>query len=884
MKHRLNAIRAWLARLGGLFGNERRERELSAELESHLQMHIDDNVRAGMTLEEARRQALIQLGGVEQTKENYRNRRGLPWLESLLQDIRFALHMLRKTPGFTAVAVATLALGVGMNSAVFSIVDAVLLRSLPFHDANQLVAISETHPSMPEIGASVGDFEDWEKQSHAFIALAAYDPINFAHTTLLLHGEPADVQGTIASHNLFSLLGIAPVLGRNFLPDEDALGKSSVAILSNETWKTEFNADPHILGQPIILNQKRYTVIGILPPGIRFAQSTDVWLPLGELDNADRTSRFYHPLFVIARLKSGVSVSAARAEMNGIADRLAAAYPQTNHQIGVDLRPLLQMYVGGLRMYLLVLWVAVGLVLLIACANVASLLLARGETRQQEMAVRRALGATRFRLIRQVITESIVLSAIGSSLGLFLAYLGTLLISRWLPKILDAPILRLHDIRTNLVVVGMTLIVSVVSAAIFGVLPAVRAGQIQTALRSGQRTYRSADRRTVHRVLVTVEVALAVVILISTGLLVHSLQQLIATSPGFRADHLLTLRVALPNNEYESKQDVDLFYQRLLPKLLALPGVEDVGTIDQTPLVPNLGVTRFLVDGSAPVRPGDYPVANYRLVSPGYFQTMDVPLLTGRAIAENDLARSDPVIVINHTLAEEFFAGQDPIGRKLLLGVATGKPRPVPIVGVVGDVRDIAIDSPPRAEMYFAGFSQVSTVVVRSGNASTSLVESIRAAVLGVDPSQSIFGVQTGDQLVSQSMARQRFSTALLALFSTIALVLAAVGIYGVTSYAVAERTHEIGVRMALGAAPSNVLGLILREEMVAPLVGLAIGIASAGGAATLVSHLLYRVGARDPVTYASVCVVLLGAALLACYIPARRAMRVDPMVALRYE
>jgi len=881
----------WLKKLSFWVRSLRHRRELDRELDDeiayHLEARAEENIAAGMSAEEARRAARMELGGVEQVKERVRSARTGASFETLLQDLRFSLRMLRKRPGFSTVAVLTLALGVGANSAIFSIVDAALLKSLPFRDASRLVAISETHPSIPEIGASVADFEDWKEQSRSFTRLAAYDPTNFAHATLLVHNKPLDVQGVIVSHDLFPLLGISPMLGRNFLAQEDALGEGAVVILSNRTWSTHFDANPNILGQSITLNRKPYTVVGVLPPGIRFPENAELWLPLGNLDKDDRTNRFYHPLFVIGRLRTAVTVSQTRAEMGGIADRLASAYPQTNHQFGVNVRPLLETYVGGLRTYLLVLWAAVGLVLLIACANVASLLLTRWSARQQEMAVRSALGASRLRLIRQGLTESIVLAGLGGLFGLLVAWLSALWLSNWLGKMFAVPILRVHQIRIDPAVVGMTLLISTVSAALFGVLPAIHASRthVERPLQSGWRASQSAQRQVTHRVLIAGEVALAIVVLVSTGLLVRTLRQLIATSPGFRADHLLTLRIALPSDAYKSGEELNSFYHRLLPKVRALPGVEDVGTISETPLIPSLASTRFLVQGSRPVRPGDYPVANFRMVSPSYFQTMDIPLLEGRWFGQGDLTLPPvPAVVVNHTLAEEFLPGQNPIGRKLLLGVAAGKPTAIPIVGVVGDVRDVSMAAPPPAEMYFAGFGPVSTVVVRSATAPANLTPAIRASVAAVDPSQSIFGIETGEELVGQSIARQQFSTTLLALFSALALILGASGIYGVASYAVAQRTHEIGVRMALGAEPKSVLALILREEMLAPLIGIAVGVAGAMGATTVLSGLLYGVDAKDPVTYSAVCLMLAGVSFLACFIPARRAMRVEPMAALRHD
>ncbi len=868
------------------FHRQQIERELDEELRSHLNLLTEQKMNEGMNSEEARRAARIELGGVEQVKEYVRAVRTGAWLDTLLQDVRYGARILRKSPGFTAVAVLTLALGIGANTAVFSIEDAVLLRSLPFSNPGQLVALSETHPSIPEIGASVADFRDWQTQSHSFEGLAAYNLTSFSHAALAVHDEPQEVHGTIISHDLFPLLGITPAMGRNFLSQEDELGSGAVAILSGEIWKTRFAADPRILGTSLILNEKTYTIVGILPEGIRFPQDADVWVPLGNLDKDDRSNRFYHPFFVIGRLGPRVSVSEARAEMDGIAARLASTYPQTNHSIGIRVEPLLDKYVGGLRSALLVLWAAVGLVLLIACANVASLLLARATSREAEMTLRYALGASRARLIRQGLTESIVLAAFGGLLGLLLAWASLRLFSIWLPQMLDAPILQLHEISIDLRALGVTLGVSIFSGILFGIVPAVRVswGDTSTVLQSGGHTSPAGCRRLAHRLGVAGEVALAVVVLISAGLLVRSLQQLIATSPGFRVDHLLTMRVSLPSEKYNSRKAVAEFYQPLLPRLRTLPGVEAVGTIDQTPLIPNTSVTRFLVDGATPVRPGDYPVANYRQVDPGYFQTMGIPLFRGRTLEEKDLERPDPVVVVNRTLAEQYFPGQDPIGRRLLLGVATGKPISLPIVGVVGDVRDLSIDSPATAEMYFPGFAQISTLVVRSTVDSSSMAATIRSAVLAVDSSQPVFEVQTAAQLLDDSITRQRFSAHLLGLFSVLALILATGGIYGVASYAVAERTREIGVRMALGARPCDVLWLILRQEMLAAAIGIAVGIVFALVATRLLASLLYGVAANDPVTFGGVCLVLGGAAFLACYIPARRAMRVDPMAALRCE
>jgi predicted permease len=879
----MTKIRMWAR---DLFHVKQSERELDAELRFDIAQRFEANIRTGMSREEAERSARREFGSTELAKEECRDTRGVRWLQDAGQDVRFGLRILRKNPGFTIVAVLTLALGIGANTAIFSVVDAVLLRSLPFRDAGRLVAISETHAALPELGASSADFSDWRAQAHSLQELAAYNWTSIGNSTLVVNGGALEVHAPIISSNLFPMLGIVPAIGRNFLPDEDKFGNGPVVILSDELWKTSFASDPNILGRSVALNQQTYTVVGVLPKDAGFPQGADIWLPLGSLTKDESTNRFYHPLLTVGRLADGASVTEARTEMEGIAARLESAYPQTNRGIGVSVGPLLDKYVGGLRSALLVLWAAVGLVLLIACANVASLLHARSTNREAEMALRHALGANRARLIRQGLTESVVLAGFGGLLGLSIAWAGLQLLSKWLAQMVDAPILEMHSIHIDVRILIATFCISIVSGILFGIFPAVRGSRNSASnmLQAGQRSSPTSRKRFAHRATVAAEVAIAVVVLISAGLLVRSLQQLIATSPGFRADHLLTARIALPNSKYNNAQTIAGFHQQLLAKLQALPGVEATAEVNQTPLVPNTGVTRFLVEGAPPRRPGDYPVANFRQVTPDYFRTMRIPLLKGRVLEDRDLAGTTQVLVINRTLAEQFFPGQDAVGQKLLMGVATGKPTAVPIAGVVADVRDISIDSPAPAEIYFPGFTRVSTLVVRSTADPTSLAATVRNAVLAVDASQPIFEVQTATQLVDHSIARQRFAATLLGLFSLLALILAAGGIYGVTSYAVAARTREIGVRMALGAQPRDVLQMILRQEMFGAAIGIAIGSICALAATKLLSSMLYQVTPTDPITFCGVCIVLGGAVFLACYIPARRAMRVDPMIALRFE
>jgi putative ABC transport system permease protein len=878
-----NKFRIWTR---DLFRVKQSERELDAELHFDFAQRVEAKVRAGMSREEAELSARREFGGIDLTKEECRDSSSTRWLQDVSQDFRFGVRMLRKNPGFTAVAVLTLALGIGANTAIFSVVDAVLLRSLPFRDAGRLVAISETHVALPELGASSADFADWRAQSHSLQELAAYNWTSIGNSTLVVNGVAQEIHAPIISHNLFSILGIVPAMGRTFLPEEDKLGNGPVAILSDELWKSSFASDPNILGRSVSLNQKTYTVVGVLPQDIGFPQGADIFLPLGNLTKDEFTNRFYHPLLTVGRLADGASVAEARTEMEGIAARLESAYPQTNRGIGANVQPLLNKYIGGLRSALLVLWAAVGLVLLIACANVASLLHARSTSREAEMALRHALGANRARLIRQGLTESIVLAGFGGLLGLSIAWAGLQLLSKWLAQMLDAPILELHAIYIDPRILIATFCISIFSGILFGLFPAIRGsrGNASSVLQSGQRSSPTSRRKFAHRVAVAAEVAIAVVVLIGAGLLVRSLQQLVETSPGFRADHLLTARIALPNSKYNTPQTISNFHQQLLAKLQSLPGVEAAAEVNQTPLLPNVGLTRFLVEGAPLRRPGDYPVANFRQVTPDYFQTMKIPLLKGRVFEDRDMAGTTQVLLINRILAEECFPGQDAVGQKLLMGVATGQATPVPIVGIVADMRDISIDSPAPAEIYFPGFTRVSTLVVRSTSDPTSLASTVRDTVFAIDPSQPIFEVQTATQLVDHSIARQRFAATLLGLFSLLALILAAGGIYGVTSYAVAARTREIGVRMALGAQPRDVLQMILRQEMLGAGIGIAVGSVCALATAKLLSSMLYQVAPTDPMTYAGVCIVLAGAAFLACYIPARRAMRVDPMIALRFE
>jgi putative ABC transport system permease protein len=811
-------------------------------------------------------------------------------LDSIRQDIRHGLRSLRQHPAFSVIAITTLALGIGANTAIFSILNAALLRSLPFRDPARLVIITETHPRAPEIGVSIPDYNDWREKSKSFSGFGAYASAATFTPALTGRGDPVQITGAIVTHDLFPVLGIAPSFGRNFTAEEDQDGKGPVVILSGELWKSRFGADPGILGRTINLDGQPFAVVGVFPPGVRFPQFADVFVPLGNLPGGppERTTRVHHPLFAVARIKTGVTRAQATAELTAIAAHLQQQYPDTNHGFGVKVESLQEKYLSGIRRTLMVLWAAVALVLLIACANVASLLLAQAGRRESELAVRITLGASPARVLRQLLTENMLLGFCGGGLGVALAWVSLPPLAEWIPRFFDAPVLKLHEIKLDLRVLLGAVAVTVISGILFGILPAWHASHRApvTSLRGGGRTPGAASRRA-QRILVAAEVTLAVIVLSAAGLLARTVKELLNTSPGFRSDHLVTMRISLPATKYTDPNGNDVlnFYTRLFEHLKSMPGIENAGSIDQTPLVSNYQMTRFLVEGQPAARPGDFPVAHMRFISPAYFQTMGIPLIKGREFDANDVTRTDNgVLLINETLARQYFPDQDPIGHNLMLGVMTPKPTPTPIIGIVGDTRDLSIDSPAPAEMYFAGFNLTETLVVRFSNDPAEAAVMVRHAVQDIDPTQPIYQVKTSEQLIGESMSRQKFSAAILCAFSFLALLLAAGGIYGVTSYVVGQRTQEVGLRMALGAQPADVTRFILSQELLAPALGLLIGLAGAFAADRLLANLLYRISPSDPFTHFAVAALLAFVALLACFIPTLAALRIDPMTALRHE
>lgn len=807
-------------------------------------------------------------------------------MNTLWQDLRYAIRMLIKNPGFTAVAVLTLALGIGANTAIFSVVNSVLLRPLPFPHSDQLVRVFQTLPpeGITNAGVSYPNFTDWSQQTHAFEQIAASRFSTFAVTG---HGEPFYINGEAVTSSLFPLLSVKPLSGRAFSSEDEKADADSVALLSEGLWRDRFGGDPTLVGRTIILDKQPFTVVGILPGSFRYPYQNppiQAWIPLVQ-DAASKpllTRRGGHYLNVVGRLKLGIALAQGQAELETIVNRLAGEYPDANRGWGVRLGSLQEELVGNVRIALLVLLGAVGMILLIACANVANLLLARASSRSREMAVRAAMGASRGRLVRQVLTECVLLSALGGGAGLLLALWGVESLTTFIPA--DIP--RIDAIRVDGWVLGFALLTSILSGLVFGLAPALNfpATNLNDALKEGGRGPGHGERRKkVRGALVIAEVALAVVLLIGAGLLLRSFARVQQVNPGFNPEHVLIAAVSLPQSQYKNPQQWASFYQDVLDRLKAQPGV--MGAAAALPLPPNGGGFNFgfEIEGRAPQEPGRQNTAEYSAVSPNYFEVMQIPLLRGRLFTELDAAPSQKVCVITETLARRFFPGQDPIGERLIFGYREQVPRQ--IVGIVADVKQKGLTEPAPPVMYVP-YTQnawwATWLVVRASGDPAALGPTLRAQVLAVDKNLPLEGLQPLTQAISEMNAQPRFRTLLLALFAATALLLAAVGIYGVISYSVGQRAHEIGIRMALGADRRDVIALVLKEGMALTGVGLCIGLGAAWFVTRALASLLFEVNAKDLTTFGSVAALLAVVALLACYLPARRATKVDPMIALR--
>jgi putative ABC transport system permease protein len=881
----MSLLRAWFLRLGGLFGKERRDRDLVAELESHIQMHVDDNVRSGMTPQEARRQALIKIGGFEQTKDTYRDRRGIPLLETTLQDLRYGLRMLRKNPGFTSVAVLTLALGIGANTAIFSVVNGVLLRPLPFPRQDRLMMVWEKDAAGRRSHVGWATVTDWNKLNHSFTGIAA---ISQWLPTLIGANDAQNLMGFRVSADFFDVMSVQPEYGRGFVPSEDVRGNQFVVVLSHGLWQRRFGSDTAIVGKSIRLGSLPYTVIGVLPADFPSVFSTDpgkpadIYAPLAYDATLPYACRDCRHLRAVARLKDGVSMSQAGAEMDQISESLFRLYPTEYESPGTLLTSLKDFLVGNVRPVLWALLGSVGFVLMIACVNVANLLVGWAARRQREVAVRAALGAGRTRLIRQFLTESILISFFGGAFGLFLAIGGVRLVQRL--KLGNLP--RLQNVHVDGSVFAFTLGISLLAGIAFGLAPAFRASKLDLnrALKETGKSTAGIERNRLRNLLVLSDVALALVLLTGAGLMMKSFVHLLDVNPGFDPSHTLTLGISLWGPKADDAPAA-AFYQQVVERVRALPGVESAGVVSQLPLGGNLDMYGLHIEGQINPNPEKDPSGDRYSISPGYLRALRIPLISGREIDEQDRASSPLVVLINDSTARQFWPGENPIGRRLKMGDTKGPWRTV--VGVVGDVLHKSLDAPHTLQIYLphAQFTDSDMLlVVRTSLGPSSLAATVRGTIAAIDPQAPIASVATMEEIVSASVAQQRFGVLLFGLFAAIALALAAVGMYGVISYGVAQRTHEIGIRMALGARRSDVLHLIVGEGMKPAFVGTAIGLGAAFGLTRLLTSLLYGVTPTDPVVFASVSALLVGVALLACYIPARRAVRVDAMTALRYE
>ncbi len=811
-------------------------------------------------------------------------------MDTLLQDLRYAARRLLRSPGFTAVAVLTLALGIGANSAIFSVVNGVLLRSLPFAEPERLVQLGTIKPGEePQAGTvSPPDFVSLREENRVFTEVVAF---TYGGATLTGTGEPERIEAAWVSAGFFELLGAAPVLGRTIGPEENQPGNSEVAVLGYGLWQQTFGGDPGIVGRTITLNGITRTVVGVAPPGFGFPEQRAVWAPLpyNESFSAETdVNRRAQYLGVLARLRPGTTLEQARAEVSTISARLEQEFPQTNTNVALALVPLREVMVGEVRTPLLILLGAVGLVLLIACANVANLLLARAAARESEMAVRTALGAGRGRIVRQLLTESVLLGLVGGVLGLLLAYWGTALLTTLQPE----GIPRLEEIGVDRTVVTFTLGVSLLTGVVFGLIPALQVtrANLMGALKEGGRGALSGRQgQRARSLLVVAEMALAVMLLVGAGLLLRSFLQLQQVDPGFRPEQTLAVDLSLPDHSYPEPAQRHEFYRTLLERVEALPGVRGVGAVNMLPMGEDHLVINYHVRGREPAPPGEGGVLEVRVATPEYFRAMEIPLLRGRAFTEADHADAPQVALINETTARHVFPGEDPIGQFIRLGWGIGEGRFAggEVVGIVGDVRQFGPGADFAQEIYLP-FAQVPqhgmTVVARTASDPLALAGAIRSEVRTLDPNLPVMGLRTLEQVVSQAVAQPRFYMLLLSIFAAAALLLAAIGIFGVMAYMVAQRTREIGIRIALGAEPARVQQLVVGRALRLAIGGVVIGGVGALALTRVLESLLFGVSATDPVTFAAVALLLTAVALLASYLPARRATRVDPMIALRAE
>jgi len=887
----MRVISSLRSAVSALFPRSVPENEVEEELRAHLQDRANDLERSGVPRAEAERRARLEFGGYQKFREECREAQGAHFLEALIQDLRFGLRMLRKSPGFTAVAVLTLALGIGANTAIFSFVDAVLLKPLPYPQPERIVSLWEKAPEFAYNSISTLNFLDWERQNRSFQFLSA-----IARDTVTLTGSDSPVELNVhrVSASYFKVLGVGAALGRTFAPDEDQVGKDQEVVLSNRIWRSRFGGDPEVIGRGITLDAKSYTIIGVLPANSAFDRTWGVmWLPLA-FTPANMT-RNYHWLSAMARLEPGVTLQRARAQMETVGAGIAALYPESNKGWNVTVDPYIDQVVDPrLRRSLWVLLAAVGAVLLIGCANLANLTLARGTDREHEIAVRSALGARRLRLVRQLLTENIFLGILGGVAGLALG--GALMrgIKLWFPPDMLPPE---ANVRMDYGVLLFTMVIGILTGILFGLAPALSGAQPDLAgsLKDGGRTTAGLTRHRMRTALVVAEVALSFVLLAGAGLLIRSFDRLANINPGVDTTNVLAMDLPMPLTEFTNSTALTNYLAEITGNVRSVPGVRAAAITDKPPMEGFANGAPFLIEGRN-YDPYSPPVCGFKVVGPSYFDTVGMRLLQGRGLNESDVAGAAPVTVINETMAKTYFKGEDPIGKRILIrqlvfGKLTRGPEvPWQVVGVVrdekvgGKVFSLDEEIPVVYVTFYQSPGTRNSLVVRAAMNPLLLSGSIEQAIRKVNRNQAVANVETLEEIKTQSVAPAQLRTVLLAIFAGIAVLLAAVGIYGVVSYSVAQRVHEMAIRLALGASPAGLLKLVIGKAMLMVLVGLALGGGAALALTRVLASLLYDTSPTDPVTWVAAGVLLAAVALLACYIPARRAMRVDPMVALRCE
>src|ERR1700730_6898124 len=883
-------------RLRSLLRREEVERELDEEMRYHVERKTEEYIAAGLTPRQARQAAVRAMDGIEQQKEECRDTRGVNWLQDFLQDLRFAARMLRRTPGFTADAALTLARWLGANTAIFSVIDGILLRPRPYGDPDRLVIVWENNMKRgnPHNVVSPPNFLDWQAQNHVFSGMSYVSDLR---GNLTGSGEPEQVVTQYVSAHFFSVLGVSPALGPGFVPENGEDGKDNVVVLSYGLWKRRFAGDPAIVGKTIELNGKALSVVGVMPEKFNFmikqgtltGEKPQLWSPWvlpAAYHQRKSIGRF---MTVVARLRSSATKATAQTEMIAIASRLAQENPDFDGHWGATVVGLREQISGDLRPALLLLLGAVAFVLLIACANVSSLLLARAASREREIGIRTAIGASRWRLARQLLTESILLAVIGGGLGIAVSVWGVNVLLAATP----ANLLDMHQVPIDWRVLVFACGVTLLSGLLFGFLPSYMSarGAIAETLKEGGRTASvGRHRRTVRNAFVVAQIGMALVLLAGSGLLIRSFTLLLRVSPGFEAKNLLTFTLTLPHAKYGTDSSYLAFFQQLLGRLAKIPGVQSV-SMESFPPMAGLGAATSVHILSQPARAAsDLPVAAVRVVGPDYLRTMGIPLHAGRAFDAFELAEMRHVAVVNKAFAEKYFPGANPLGQKIAVHMKSdeeSEKQPSQIIGVVGDVRLIGLDTPAEPTVYWPHpelvYSRM-TILARTSGDPLAIVSPARNELRQMDAEEPMASIATTEQLISASFSRARFTTIVLGIFAAAALVLAAVGIYGVVAYTVAQRTNEIGIRVALGAQRRHVLRLVLGQGSRLIFLGVAVGVVAGLIITRLMTGLLYGISATAPLTFAGVAFLLTIVALVACYVPALRAMRVDPLVALRYE